>query len=161
MKKTTRQSGNEARRWERRNVGTGDCQRQRARALTLVELMVVIVILGILATTATLTVRDHLVTGKQSAAKQEMAQVTAALELFYLENDRYPTNEEGLAVLVQHTEKHPDGWLKGGSLKDPWGHAYQYVYPGLHGTFDLVCFGADGREGGRGADVDIVSWELK
>jgi general secretion pathway protein G len=123
--------------------------------------MVVVVILGILATTVTISVRDYLVTGKQSAAKQEIAQIVSALELFYLENDRYPTNQEGLAILLQKTEKHPDGLLRGGDLKDPWGHPYQYVHPGLHGTFDVVCYGADGREGGTGADSDLSSWDMK
>lgn len=131
------------------------------RALTLVELMVVVVILGILATTVTLSVRDHLVTGKQNAAKQELAQIGAALELFYMENDRYPSNEEGVAALLERTERHPDGLLRGGDLNDPWGHPYQYIYPGLHGTFDLVCYGADGLEGGDGANKDISSWEVE
>lgn len=85
----------------------------------------------------------------------------SGLELFFLENDRYPTNEEGLAILLQHTDKHPDGLLRGSHLKDPWGHAYQYIYPGLHGTFDVICFGADGREGGTGGDQDINSWKMK
>ena len=131
----------------------------RKRALTLVELMVVIVILGILATTVTLSVRDHLVSGKQSAAKQELAQIKAALELYFLEHDRYPTNDEGLAILVARNEKHPDGLLQGGDLKDPWGHPYEYVCPGVHGSFDLMCFGADGQEGGNGGSADLVSWE--
>ena len=131
------------------------------RAMTLVELMVVVVILGILATTVTISVRDYLITGKQSAAKQEVSQIVAALELYYLEHDRYPTNEEGLAILQEKTEQHPDGVLRGGDLNDPWGHPYQYVYPGINGVFDLICYGADGMEGGRGADRDIASWELK
>jgi general secretion pathway protein G len=142
-------------------AGRRMCMRPRYRALTLVELMVVIVILGILATTVTVTVRDHLVTGKQNAAKQEMSQISTALELFYMENNRYPTNDEGLGVLLEHNERHPDGLLHGGDLDDPWGRPYQYVYPGLHGTFDLVCYGADGAEGGSGADADIQSWNMK
>lgn len=131
------------------------------RGLTLVELMVVVVILGILATTVTVSVRDYLISGKQNAAKQEMAQILAALELFYLENDRYPTNNEGLTILREKTDRHPDGLLRGGDLNDPWGHPYQYVHPGVQGTFDLVCYGADGLEGGAGGDQDLNSWELK
>ena len=123
--------------------------------------MVVVVILGILATTVTISVREYLVSGKQSAAKQEIAQIVSALELFYMEADRYPGNEEGLAALKERTEKHPDGLLRGGDLNDPWGHPYEYVYPGLHGTFDLICYGADGTEGGSGADTDITSWDMK
>lgn len=129
--------------------------------MTLVELMVVVVILGILATTVTVSVRGYLVTGKQNAAKQELAQLMAALDLFYVERDRYPTNQEGLALLLERSEKHPDGLLRGGDLNDPWGNPYEYVCPGLHGSYDLVCFGADGREGGSGGDADISSWEMK
>ncbi len=135
--------------------------KSQRRALTLVELMVVVVILGILATTVTISVRDYLVSGKRNAAKQEISQIVAALELFYIENDRYPTNEEGLALLRERTDQHPDGLLRGGDLNDPWGHPYEYVYPGRHGTFDLVCYGADGVEGGSGADADLNSWEMQ
>jgi general secretion pathway protein G len=123
--------------------------------------MVVVVILGILATTVTISVRDYLVTGKRNAAKQEIAQIIAAFELFYLENDRYPTNEEGIAALRERTDQHPDGLLTGGDLNDPWGHPYEYVYPGVHGTFDLVCYGADGLEGGTGPNADLESWDVK
>lgn len=123
--------------------------------------MVVVVILGILATTVTVSVRDYLVTGKQNAAKQELAQIRAALDLFFVEHDRYPTNDEGLAILLKPSEKHPDGLLRGGDLKDPWNHNYEYICPGLHGTFDLICFGADGTEGGTGGGADIASWDMK
>lgn len=133
----------------------------RRRALTLIEVMVVVVILAILATTVTISVRDYLITGKQSAAKQEVAQIAAALELYFMENDRYPTTQEGLAVLQARTEKHPDGLIRGGDLNDPWGHPYQYVCPGVKGSFDLVCYGADGLEGGSGGAADIHSGDLK
>ena len=131
------------------------------RGLTLVEIMVVVVILGILATTVTISVRDYLVSGKRNAAKQEISQISAALELFFVENDRYPTNQEGLALLMEKTDKHPDGLLRGGDLKDPWGYPYEYVYPGLHGTYDLVCYGADGLEGGDGANADLNGWDMQ
>lgn len=140
------------------NIATTGTQR---RAMTLIEIMVVVVILGILATVATVSVRDYLVQGKQSAAKQEIAQISAALELFYMETNRYPTNQEGLAVLIAKTDKHPDGLLRGGDLNDVWGHPYQYVCPGSRGSFDLACYGADGIEGGTGANADIYSWDLK
>ena len=129
------------------------------RGLTLIELMVVVVILGILATTVTLSVRDQLVSGKQAAARKEIAEIQAALEIYYMEHDRYPSSEEGLAVLLQKNERHPDGLLRGGDLLDPWKHPYEYTCPGLHGSFDLVSFGADGAEGGTGADTDLTNWE--
>ena len=61
----------------------------------------------------------------------------------------------------EKTEQHPDGLLQGADLNDPWGHPYEYVFPGLHQRFDLICYGADGVEGGTGANSDIVSWDLK
>ena len=69
--------------------------------------------------------------------------------------------DEGLATLIEHNQRHPDGLLRGGDLNDPWGQPYEYVYPGLHGTYDLICYGADRAEGGSGADADLVSWEMK
>ena len=119
--------------------------------------MVVVVILGILATVVTLSVTDYLVKGKQSAAQAEIAQIGNALTLFYTEFDRYPDNDEGLALLKKTSPTHPHGILQG-DLNDPWGRQYIYVYPGLHGAFDLCSYGANGLEGGAGADADLCNW---
>ena len=119
--------------------------------------MVVVVIIGLLATVVTVSVTDYLIKGKQSAARAEIAQISNALQLFYTESDRYPDNDEGLELLQKPNSAHPYGILQG-DLLDPWGKAYVYVYPGLHGVFDLCSFGANGREGGTGADTDICSW---
>lgn len=126
---------------------------------TLVEIMVVVVIVGIMATVVTVSVTDYLVTGKQSAARNEIAQIKNALELFYTEFDRYPTNDEGLAILVKPSDRHPNGILQG-DLLDPWNNAYQYVYPGVHRTYDIISYGANKTEGGTGPDEDIASWDL-
>lgn len=134
--------------------------RSPTRAFTLVELMVVVVILGLLATIVTVSVSDYLVKGKQTAARAEISQITTALQLYYTEFDRYPDNDEGLQALKRISPQHPQGILQG-DLLDPWGRPYVYVYPGLHGVFDVVSFGADGQEGGTGADADIASWELE
>jgi len=131
----------------------------RMPGFTLVELMVVVVIIGVLATVVTVSVGDYLVTGKQNAARSEVASIGGALQLFHTEYDTYPSNDEGLAMLKKTTPEHPNGILQG-DLLDPWGHEYVYVYPGLHGAFDVVSFGADGREGGSGGDLDIESWNL-
>lgn len=128
-------------------------------AFTLVELMVVVVILGVLATVVTVSVTDYLVKGKQNATRSEIAQISNALQLFYTEFDRYPDNEEGLALLKKSSPTHLHGILQG-DLLDPWGHEYIYVYPGLHGAFDVCSYGANGQEGGTGPDMDICSWEL-
>lgn len=134
-------------------------QRRGVRAFTLVELMVVVVIIGVMATVVTLSVTDYLVTAKQNVARSEIATIKNALELFFMENDRYPTNDEGLAVLKKSTPEHPSGILTN-DLKDPWDSEYIYIYPGVHGAFDIVSFGADGQEGGTGANADIASWNL-
>ena len=121
--------------------------------------MVVVVILGVLATVVTVSVNDYLVKGKQSATKVEIAQISNALQLFYTEFDRYPGNDEGLAELTKSSPSHPNGILQG-DLFDPWGNEYVYVYPGVHGAFDCCSYGANGQEGGTGADADICSWNL-
>lgn len=126
---------------------------------TLVELMVVVVILGVLATVVTVSVTDYLVKGKQSAVKAEIAQISNALELYFTETDRYPdSDDEGLALLTKATADHAHGILKG-DLLDPWGHEYVYIYPGLHEAFDLCSYGANGQEGGTGGDTDICNWK--
>jgi general secretion pathway protein G len=129
------------------------------RSFTLVELMVVVVIIGVLATVVTVSVTDYLIKGKQSATRAEIAQMANALQLFYTEFDRYPDNDEGLALLKKTSPTHPHGILQG-DLLDPWGHEYIYVYPGLHGAFDVCSYGANGQEGGTGSDADICSWDL-
>ena len=133
--------------------------RAKRSGFTLVELMVVVVIVGIMATVVTVSVTDYLVTGKQNATRNEIAQIKSALELFYTEFDRYPTNDEGLAILVKPTSRHPNGILQG-DLLDPWTNPYLYIYPGVHGTYDIVSYGANKVEGGTGADEDIKSWDL-
>lgn len=139
-------------------MNTEHCERGRRSAFTLVELMVVVVILGVLATVVTVSVTDYLVKGKQSATQAEIATISNALQLFYTEADRYPDNDEGLALLKKPSAAHPNGLLQG-DLLDPWGHAYVYVYPGLHRAFDLCSYGANGQEGGTGTDADICNWD--
>ena len=132
----------------------------RRSAFTLVEIMVVLVILGLLASIVTVSVNDYLVTGKQTTVRTEIAQISNALELYFTEQGRYPTNDEGLAVLKEKTKLHPHGILQG-DLLDAWNNEYVYIYPGLHGTYDIISYGANGQEGGEGQDADIVSWETE
>lgn len=141
------------------------CRRPRraapaASAFTLVELMVVLVIIGLLAGMVTLNVRTYLIKAKQNTARQEVATICSALETFYAEYGRYPTNEEGLDMLTKPNDRFPDALLQG-KPTDPWHRPYQYNQPGKNGPYEVTCFGADGREGGKGGDEDIVSWQLK
>ena len=138
---------------------TNDGKIRVQSAFTLVELMVVVVIIGVMATVVTISVSDYLVTAKQNVAKSEIATIKNALSLYFMQYDRYPSNDEGLAILKKSTPEHPNGILTS-DLNDPWNHEYVYVHPGVHGPYDLVSFGADKQEGGIGADADISSWQL-
>ncbi len=126
---------------------------------SLVELMVVIVIIGMLASVVTFSVRSYLIRSKQNVAKLEISKMSQALETFYSNYDRYPTNEEGLAILAAPSDDFPDGLLSF-IPEDPWGHGYEYVSPGRTQAFDIVSYGADHREGGSGADKDLRSDEI-
>jgi general secretion pathway protein G len=128
----------------------------RHAGFTLVELLVVIVIIGLLAAAVTFGVRGYLIQGKQNVAKLEIAKISQALETFYTMSDRYPTNEEGIEALAAKTEKFPDGILTK-VPRDPWGQEYTYNCPGRGVPYEVVCLGADRREGGVGADEDLSS----
>lgn len=134
--------------------------RLRATGFSLVEIMIVIVIIGLLASVVTVNVRGYLNRAKQSTAKQEISTIAHALETFNSKANRYPTNEEGLAILYKPSSFFSDALLQN-DPKDPWGHPYQYNCPGAKEPFDVISYGADGREGGEGADADIRSDKLK
>jgi general secretion pathway protein G len=133
---------------------------KRPSGFSLVEIMVVLVIIGLLAGVVTLNVRHFMIKGKQSTAKMEISTICSALETFYSTYGRYPTNEEGLDVLSQKSDKLPEPLLRQMPI-DPWNRRYQYNCPGQSEPYEVICLGADGREGGDGADADIVSWKLK
>ena len=126
---------------------------------TLVELMVVIVIIGLLAGAVTFSVRSYLIRSKQNVARMEISKICQALETYYTAYDRYPTSEEGLDVLASPSDEFPDGILTK-VPRDPWGNPYEYIYPGRRSAYEVISYGADGREGGDGADRDISSEEL-
>jgi general secretion pathway protein G len=131
------------------------------RGFTLIELTAVLALMAILASIVTINVRHYLVKGKQNAARAEIATICDAIEAFYTAEGRYPTNEEGLAVLSNKPDNGAEPLLRQAPV-DPWGHPYQYNCPGRNGEpYEVICFGADGREGGEGADADIYSWSLK
>ena len=128
-------------------------------AFSLVELMVVIIIIGLLSTLVAVQTRSYLIASKQNAARAEIATVVSALESFYADQSRYPTNDEGIEILTVGTRSFPDGFLKKVPT-DPWGRPYDYVCPATNSAFAVVCLGADGQEGGEGADADISSEAL-
>jgi general secretion pathway protein G len=138
-----------------------DCRTRHARrAFSLIEFTVVLALIGLLAGIVTIGVRPMLTRGKQNAARAEIAHICQALEQFYSVYGRYPTNDEGLIALRKPTDKITEPLLTQ-DPKDPWDRPYIYSEPGRQGAYDVICLGADGREGGTGADMDIVSWDLK
>lgn len=134
-------------------------RRPPRRAFSLVELMVVIVILALLSGVVAVSVRTYLIRSKQSVAKVEISKLIQALDSFYATMDRYPTNEEGIAVLAQTSDAFPAGLLQS-IPNDPWGTPYEYRCPGTSDPYEIICFGADKRSGGEGADRDITSMDL-
>ena len=133
---------------------------------TLIEVLVVIVILGILAALVVPRVLERPDEARVIAAKSDIAAIVAALKLYRLDNQRYPSTEQGLAALVARPTQplFPPNWKPNGYLerlpKDPWGQPYQYLNPGLHGEIDVFSYGADGQPGGSSIDTDIGSWDL-
>lgn len=133
---------------------------------TLLEVMVVVVILGILAALVVPKIISRPDEARVIAAKQDIAGIMQALKLYRLDNQRYPTTEQGLQALVTRASSAPvpPNWKAGGYVerlpKDPWGNPYQYLNPGIRGEIDVSSFGADGAPGGEGNDADIGSWAL-
>jgi len=146
--------------------GSRPAKRSRPRGFTLIEIMVVMVIIGLLAAFIVPTVLGKVDEARVAKAKGDIQALEAALSLFYLDNSKYPTSEQGLKALVQQpTDPSIRHWKPGGYLehvsKDPWGNDYQYAYPGTHGkTYDLYTLGADGQPGGEGINADIGNWNL-
>ncbi len=141
--------------------------RQRlARGFTLIEIMVVVVIMGILAALVVPNLISRTGESKVAAARVDISTVMQALKLYKLDNQRYPTTEQGLQALVTKPSAGPaaNGWKNGGYLdklpKDPWGNPYQYLSPGIKGEVDVFSLGADGQPGGTGDDADIGSWDI-
>ena len=136
------------------------------RGFTLLEVMVVVVILGILATLVVPKIISRPDEARAIAAKQDIGSLMQALKLYRLDNQRYPTTEQGLQALLVKPGAAPIplNWKSGGYVerlpRDPWGNPYQYLNPGVRGEIDVFSYGADGGPGGDGNDADIGSWNL-
>lgn len=164
-------------RMRRRSLGRrersvmGGCRfaRRTARSsgqegFTLVEILVVITIIGLIMGLVGPRVLTYLSESKEKAAKIQIQSFGSALDLFYLDNGRYPSTSEGLTALVQR----PAGaaawngpYLKSTLPNDPWGHPYKYRSPSDHGPYEIISLGVSGQEGGSGQGGNIKSWELR
>lgn len=145
---------------------------QRSRALSrsrraehgysLLELLVVLAILGLIIAIAAPRVIGYFDASKAKTAKIQIANITAALDLYYLSIGGYPSEQQGLKALVELPEG-ATGWdgpylTRADGILDPWGRPYVYKMPGVHGKYDVSTLGADGKEGGDGDDSDLGSW---
>jgi general secretion pathway protein G len=126
---------------------------QCRRAFSLIEIMIVVVIIGLMAGVVTLATTGYLERAKKERARSDIATYSTALDSYYLQKGRFPDTQEGLKVLV------PD-FVKA-ITSDPWGHPYQYLKPGKSTPYEIISYGADGREGGTGSDADILASEIQ
>ena len=137
--------------------------RSNMSGMTLIEILVVLVLIGIVLGIVGGNFIGRGEKAKADAAKIEIGQISQALDLFKLEIGRYPTSQEGLQALISApagvTNWNGPYWKKSTLPKDPWGNEYRYSAPGQHGPYDIMSYGADGKEGGEGANKDIMSWQ--
>lgn len=140
--------------------------KRRSTGFTLIEVMVVVAILAILAAVVVPRIMDEPAKAREARAAQDIRAIKSALDMYKLDNYRYPTTDQGLEALVNRPESGPEApnYREGGYLRkvpqDPWGNPYQYLNPGQHEEIDIYSHGPDGRSG-TGADEDVIgSWEL-
>ncbi|MEC7804298.1 MAG: type II secretion system major pseudopilin GspG [Pseudomonadota bacterium] len=134
------------------------------QGFTLIEIMVVVVILGILAALIAPNLIGRIDEARVTAARNDIRTIESALQLYRMDNFRYPSTEEGVEALVTKPDDPDIKWPEGGYLqrlpKDPWDRPYLYLQPGNNGIYDLYSFGRDGQQDGEGPDADIGNWNL-
>jgi len=142
-------------------------QRNTEKGFTLLEILIVITILGILASLVAVKIMDRPGEARTMKARLDISTLENALKLFKLDNAFYPSTEQGLRALVEKPAigRIPHNWREGGYIekgtipKDPWNNDYYYMSPGvMNSDFDLWSYGADGEEGGEGEDGDVANW---
>ncbi len=131
----------------------------------MLEIMVVVAIISLLVGMVAPNLMGRVDDAKIATARSDISTIMQALEMYRLDNDQYPTTQQGLEVLLESastsTGESKKSYLKRSELPtDPWGGNYLYLSPGEHGTFDLYSLGADAREGGNGKNADIGSWSI-
>ena len=137
---------------------------RKQQGFTLIEIIVVIVIIGILATFVAPKFLGRTDEARVVKAKNDIQALESALDLYKLDNYAYPTTDQGLEALIEKpgTDPVPANWKDGGYIKklqkDPWQRNYLYLNPGEHGEIDIYSLGADGIEGGEGPNADVGNW---
>jgi general secretion pathway protein G len=136
----------------------------RQAGFTLIEIMVVVVILGILAAIVAPNVISRIDDAQINRAKQDIRGIESALKLYYMDNSRYPTTDQGLEALTARPNDPSLRNWRGPYLdklpQDPWNNTYRYLYPGRHGEFDVFTYGADNQPGGEGINAEIGNWSV-
>jgi general secretion pathway protein G len=139
------------------------------KGFTLLEIIVVVFILSLLVAIVAPRIIGRTDDARIAEAKVQIKNFETALKLFNLDNGFYPSTEQGLEALVEKPTigQVPQKYRDGGYLEqkriplDPWGNPYIYVSPGVYGDFDIICYGADGKEGGEGKNADIKNWDIQ
>ncbi len=151
------------------NFGMSRSNSRKAGGFTLLEIIVVVFILSLLAAIVAPKIVGRTDDARIAEAKVQIRNLETGLKLFKMDNGFYPDTQQGLQALIENPTSGSEAknYREGGYLEqkkiplDPWGNPYIYVSPGLHGDYDLLSYGADGKEGGEGKDADITSWEMK
>jgi general secretion pathway protein G len=139
--------------------------RARHGGFTLLEVIIVIVIIGLLATVVVQNLAGEVDKARVTKAQADVRALESALNMYKLDNFRFPTTEQGLRALSERPTAPPEArnWRAGGYIttlpQDPWGNPYQYLSPGQHGSIDVFSLGADGKVGGQGDDADVGNWD--
>ena len=138
---------------------------KKQTGFSLIEIMVVVVILGILASIVVPKIMGRPDEARVVKAKQDILAIQNALDLYKLDNGVYPTTDQGLAALVTKPTSNPEPrdwkiYLKR-IPKDPWGREYLYLNPGEHGEIDIFTLGAEGQPGGTGINAEIGNWNVQ
>ena len=133
------------------------------RGFTLIELLVVLVIIGVLGALIVPNLFSSLDDARITAARTDIKTLVQSLKRYKIDNQRYPSSEQGLDALVRKPTANPlpPNWKPylDKLPADPWGRPYQYLNPGVNGEIDVFSFGADGQPGGEGSNADIGSWQ--
>ena len=143
-------------------------KKDERKGFTLIELMIVIVIIGILATLLIPRIMERPEEARRIKAKMDIKTIESALKLYKIDSGTYPTTEQGLEALVKKPDSSPvpkkwreGGYLEGSVPNDPWGTPFYYTSPGPDGRdYEIISYGNDGQPGGTGRDADISSTDL-